>query len=369
MQKGIREVLANEEISLTELFQLFYQRRKIIYISMVVILFLGIVKSCTSPDEYESIAIKLSEAEKNENGLGNLGSLAGFAGMNLSSMNGANTRATFSPEMYPKLLSSKHFLVGLINQEFYFSGLNQTMTLRDYYLQERPADILTKTFEFIRGIPYLIGALFEKPVSPTGIEAQNDDPIEDRYLYISPQDGYVINQIENKIKIEIEERLIKLSVRMPEPLIAAELNTIVFDKILEYVTSYKIEKQKVNLNFIGESTVEAEENFKKAQLNLANFRDSNQGIISQRARTKEEQLEAEFNLSFQLYSTLKQELENSKIELKRETPVFSSFQDAIVPNTTANTTLLKIILFSLVGGFFLGIFLIMIFLIRDFIKS
>jgi len=369
MQKGIREVLAKEEISLTELFQLFYQKRNIIYISMVVILFLGMVKSCTSPDEYESIAIKLSEAEKNENGLGNLGSLAGFAGMNLSSMNGANTASTFSPEMYPKLLSSKHFLVGLINQEFYFSQLNETLTLRDYYLKERPADILTKTFEFIRGIPYLIGSLFEKPISPTGIEAKKDVPEEDRYLHISPQDGYVINQLDGKIKIEIDGRLIKLSVRMPEPLIAAELNTIVFDKILDYVTSYKIEKQKINLTFIGESAVEAEENFKKAQLNLASFRDTNQGIISQRARTKEEQLQAEFNLSFQLYSTLKQELENSRIELKRETPVFSSFQNAIVPNATGNTTLLKIMLFSLAAGFFLGIFLIMIFLIRDFIKA
>ena len=369
MQKGIREVLAKEEISLTELFQLFYQKRKVIYFSMVVILFLGMVKSCTSPDEYESIAIKLSEAEKNESGLGNFGSLAGFAGMNLSSMNGANTTASFSPEMYPKLLSSKIFLVGLINQEFYFYELNETLTLRDYYLQERPADLLTKTFEFIRGIPYLIGSLFEKPFSPTEIVTQKVDPEEDRYLHISPQDGYVINQLDGKIKIEIEGRLIKLSVRMPEPLIAAELNTIVFDKILDYVTSYKTEKQKINLSFIGESAVEAEENFKKAQLNLASFRDTNQGIISQRARTKEEQLEAEFNLSFQIYSTLKQELENSKIELKRETPVFSSFQNAIVPNGTANTTFLKIMLFSLAGGFFIGIFLTMIFLIRDFIKA
>jgi len=45
MQKGIREVLANEEISLTELFQLLLSKRKIIYISMVVILFFGIVPS------------------------------------------------------------------------------------------------------------------------------------------------------------------------------------------------------------------------------------------------------------------------------------------------------------------------------------
>lgn len=369
MQKGIREVLANEEISLTELFGLFYQKRRIIYISVVIVLILGIVKSCTSPEEYESVAIKLSEADETKKGMGGIGNLAGLAGVNLPSMSGGNTTTSFSPEMYPKLLSSKPFLVDLINQEFYFSKLNKTMSLRNYYLQERPADIISKTFEFVQGIPYLIVSLFERKGATSETQPQKDSLETDRFLHISPLDGYVINQIENKIKIDIEGRLIELTVKMPEPLIAAEFNTIVFDKILEYVTSYKIEKQKINLSFIYESTDEAEANFKKAQISLASFRDSNQGIISQRARTKEEQLEAEFNLSFQLYSTLKQELENSKIELKRETPVFTSFQDAIVPNSTANTALLKIILFSLVGGFFLGIFLIVIVITRDFIKS
>ena len=368
MQRNIKEVLSDEEISLKELFHLFYQKRKIIYISMVAVLFLGIVKSCTSPDEYESIAIRLSEAERNENGLGGIGSLAGMAGINLSTINAGTADATFSPEMYPKLLFSKPFLVDLIYEEFYFSKLNKKMTLRDYYLQERPADLISKGLDFIFSIPSLVGSIGKSP--PAFIETQPEkNNLEGfTYLHISPEDSYVISKLENNITIDIEDRLIELSVRMPEPLIAADFNTIVFDKILNYVTSYKIEKQNLNLTFIGQSVEEAEENFKRAQLNLASFRDSNQGIISQRALTKQEQLQSELSLSFQLYSTLKQEFENSKIELKRETPVFSSFQNAIVPYNTANTSLFIIILFCLVGGFFLGIFLIMIFLVKDFFK-
>lgn len=369
MQKGIKEVLAKEEISLLELFHLVYQKRKVIYASIIFVILLGLIKSCSSPDEYESVAIKLSEAEKEENGLGNIGGLAGLAGINLAGVSGANSTATFSPEMYPKLLKSKPFLVDLIKQEFFFSDLNKKMAIKEYYLQERPGDLLTKSFEFVTGLPYLIFSVFDKETPSRKEINEKEDVEKTRYLQISPEEGYVINQIEKKIKIEIEDRLIKLSVRMPEPLIAAEFNTIVFDKIVTYVTNYKIEKQEISLEFIKESTDTAEDNFKKAQLNLANFRDSNQGIISQRARTKEDQLDAEFNLSFQLYSTLKQELENSKIELKRETPIFSSFQDAIVPNATANTSPVKILLFSVFGGFFLGVFVVIILLIKDFVKS
>lgn len=369
MKKNIKEVLQNEEISLSDLFQLFYEKRKIIFVTVFAVVLLGLLKSCTSPTEYESIAIKLSEAKTDQNEMGQLGGLAGLAGINLSSVGGGNNITTFSPDLYPKLLASKPFLLDLINEEFFFVSMNKKMTLKDYYLDERPGDIVTKGFEFIIGIPYLIISIFDSEPEFSAELGENKEPSSENYLKITPEEDYVIAKIKEKIKIESEERIITLSVRMPEPMIAAEFNNIVFDKILDYVSSYKIGKQKNSLVFIEESTKEAEEKFKKAQINLASFRDSNQGIISQRARTKEEQLEAEFNLSFEIYSTLKQELENSKIELKRETPIFTTFEEAIIPNGPSNSSPIKIILISMFGGLFLGVMIIMGILFRDFIKS
>lgn len=368
MKKNIREVLQNEEISLSDLFNLFYEKRKIMLVTVFAVVFLGLLKSCTSPKEYESIAIKLSEAKTDQNEMGQLGGLAGLAGINLSSVNGGNNITSFSPDLYPKLLSSKPFLLDLINEEFFFVSVNKKMTLKDYYLEERPGDIVTKAIEFFAGIPHLVTSIFDSEPEFSAVLGENKEPSAEKFLIITPQEEYVIAKIKEKIKIESEERIITLSVRMPEPMIAAEFNNIVFDKILDYVSSYKIGKQKNSLVFIEESTKEAEEKFKRSQINLASFRDSNQGIISQRVRTKEEQLEAEFNLSFEIYSTLKQELENSKIELKRETPVFTTFEEAIVPNRPSNSSPIKIILISIFGGLFLGLVVVMGLLLRDYIK-
>ncbi|MGX7836021.1 hypothetical protein ACWKSR_12795, partial [Campylobacter fetus subsp. venerealis] len=80
--------------------------------------------------------------------------------------------------------------------------------------------------------------------------------------------------------------------------------------------------------FVQERVLEAEGKFQEAQLKLASFRDSNQGIISRRALTKEEQLEFEFNISYNIYNTLKQELEQSTIQMKKETPVFTVMEKA-----------------------------------------
>jgi len=369
MKKNIKEVFQNEEINLNDLFQLFKDKSKVLYIVVVLTVFLGMVKSCTTPIEYESTAIKLSEVETENKGMGQLGGLAGLAGINLGGMAGSDISNTFAPDMYPKLLESKPFLLDLINQEFYFNSKGKKMSIKDYYLEERPNDLLKKTFQFVLSIPYQIIGVFNSPEEPTqAVEIPVlDEDLE--YIFITPSENYVIGEITNKIKIENKGRMIALSVKMPEPIIAAEFNNLVFKKILNYVSSYKIEKQKTNLKFIESSTLEAEENFKKAQNNLASFRDANQGIISQRVRTREEQLDAEFNLSFQVYSTLRQEFENSKIELKRQTPIFTTFEEAVVPNAPSNTSPSKIFFLSIFVGFFLGLFVVFLLLGRDYLKA
>lgn len=369
MKKNIKEVFQNEEINLSDLFQLFKEKRKALYITIVVTVFLGMVKSCTNPIEYESTSIKLSEVGSESSGFGQLGGLAGLAGFNLQGLSGSSNSNTFSPEMYPKLLESKPFLLDLINHEFYFETVGKKMSVKDYFLENRPSDLVSKTIGFVTGIPSFIAGLFssdnDSPIVSGNEESQDD--LE--YTFISPDENYVITEVAGRIKIENEGRMIMLKVKMPEPIIAAEFNNLVFNKILNYVSAYKIEKQKTNLGFIESSALEAEEKFKKAQSDLAYFRDSNQGIISQRARTKEEQLEAEFNLSFQLYSLLKQEYENAKIELKRQTPIFTTFEEAVVPNSPSNTPPVKIFFLTIFIGFFLGHFVIFVLLARDYFKS
>lgn len=369
-RKSIKEVLEKEEIKLTDLFILFAEKKRILFVSILIMVFLGLVKSCTSPAEYESVAIMLSEMEAEGGKMGQLGGLAGLAGINLSGLGGGGSSSSFSPELYPKLLESKPFLLELIQEEFYFETKQKKMSLKEYYLEERPADLISKSIDFTIALPYYLLSLFESnDENPENQGIDSTEEEEKDYVFISPNENYVIAEVKNKIKIESKGRIITLAVKMPEPLIAAEFNVLVFNEILDFVSDYQIEKQRNNLLFIEKSTIEAEENFKKAQLNLASFRDSNQGIISQRVKTREEQLELEGNLAFQLYSTLKQELENSKIELKKETPIFTTFEKAMVPNVPSNSSPIKIIVLSAFLGAFLGGFLIFILLGRDYLKA
>lgn len=368
--KSVREVLQKEEIKVSDLLTLFWEKKRIFYGVLSVTVFLGMVRYFSTPTVYESTAIMLSEVQDDRAQMGQLGAFAGLAGINLSSASGNQLTHSLPPELYPKLIESKPFLLDLIYEEFYFSSKGKSMTVKDYYLEERPDDLLSKALDIIIGVPYVVISWFQSEPATVSSKNQTDgEPAENPYLVLTSDENYVIEEIKQNLKIQNKDRMISLSVKMPEPLIAAEFNRLVFEKILEFVREYKIEKKKTNLDFIQERADEAEKNFKAAQFSLASFRDSNQGIISQRARTREEQLEAEFNLSFQLYSTLKQELENAKIELKKETPIFTSFEKAIVPNAPSNSSPFKIFILCVFIGSFLGLIVNIILLGRDYLRA
>lgn len=350
MKKTAKEIFDKKEINLRELVEYFFERKKTFYWSILVMILLGSLRFFITPKTYESVATKLTEMESNsQSGLGQLSSLASLSGINLPT---SGLNSSMSPEMYPEIIASKPFLVELVNEKFYFQSVSDSLLLKDFLVEDYSSKPLNIIFGGISSIPSRIASLFssDKQIVSPIIESAMEEKGKPEFLIISNEEDLASELLKGRIKIEDEGTMISLSVRMPEAMIAAQLNKIIFDKIVKYVTDYKTKKLRIGLNFIEERTKEAESNFIKSQLALASFRDSNQGIISQRAKTKEEQLQAEFNIAYNLYNSMMQELENSKIQLKKETPIFSDFVPPIVPNSPVNGTYFKIlIIFSFLG--------------------
>jgi uncharacterized protein involved in exopolysaccharide biosynthesis len=220
-------------------------------------------------------------------------------------------------------------------------------------VEEKPGNIVKKTLSFIINLPALILSWFSSadPL-PTNFEESTGD--SSSVLSISGEELFAIAEIKKRIILDEKGKIIKLSVSMPEPVIAAQVNHLILESLIAYVTEYKTEKQRLNLEFIEERVTESEKKFEQAQMKLASFRDSNQGIISQRLQTREEQLQFEFNIAYNIYNTLKQEFEQSAIQLKKETPVFTVLEKAAIPLGASKPNKPLILIFSIFVGLFLG---------------
>lgn len=373
--KSVRQVFAGEEISLVELIKLFTDRKVYVLIGVVIFFVMGVLIALTSPIEYRAEATLLSE-NGGASASSGLAGLAGLAGVSLPGA-GGSSGSSLGPDMYPAILKSQPFLLELMEEKFYFQEKGKEMSLYEYFSEERPGHIFTKAFQFLRGIPARFFALFERSKSwdiPADLsEAPGETGVapeqRSKIVHVTYDQKYVISQLEPRITVEAEGRMIAFSAKMPEPLVSAQLNTIVLQKVVDYVTAYKTEKQRENLKFIQERTIEAEQKFKGAQLRLAEFRDANQGIVTQTARTREEQLQAEYQLAFNIYNGLAQQLEQTKIELKKETPLFTEFEPVTVPLQKSEPSVSGIIITYIAFGVVFGGMAIFVSIVVAFMRE
>lgn len=119
---------------------------------------------------------------------------------------------------------------------------------------------------------------------------------------------------------------------MPEAIAAAQLGQSALILLQSYITKYKIEKAQEQLNFIQERFEVKKAEFEQAQLNLARFRDRNKFMSMAIAKTEEERLQSEYQITFSVYNELAKQLETAKIQVKEETPVLTVIEPITIPN-------------------------------------
>ncbi|WP_338224234.1 GNVR domain-containing protein [Algoriphagus confluentis] len=330
-----------------------FDKKRNLKIAVGIALFLGLIIAFTTPKEYQSTSFFLVESEGNTNPIGQFGALAGLAGINTSQFQAGQMALT--SEIFPDVIQSRDFLNSIGKEEFVFEskgGISQS--LNDYYYEEKPGNLVSKSFNFLLGIPNVVLAWFT-PAPPVPTESTAVQAVEEEnYLRFSSKELYAINQLKKRILVDEKGKTIRLTVTMPEPLISARVNALVMEKLIAYVTEYKLKRQRINMEFIQQRVAETQEKFNQAQLDLASFRDANQGLISQRARTREEKLQFEFNIAFNVYNSLKQEAEQTQIQLKKETPVFTVLEKAAIPLGPSKPNRPLILIFSVFLGFFVG---------------
>lgn len=372
----VREIFSSDEISILALVQLFYRRRKFVFYSMAIFFVIGALVGSTTTYEYTSQSRILSEnrGSSSKNIGGAFSKILGLGGGGGSLSN--SSISDLSTELYPEIIQSEPFLLGLMKEEFYFQETGERMTLQSYLRGKSTGHIFSKFYNFLSGMPSRFFRLFERKKKWNVSVKQKPDStqvVEDKSPFtianISGEEKHAMSRLKSRIEIESEGRIITLSVTMPEPVASAELNRVVLEKIIEYVVAYRTEKQRDNLRFIEERFVEAQNRFHVVQMRLADFRDSNRRISSARARTKQEQLESEYNLTFNIYKRLAQQLEEAKIQLKKDTPLFTEFEPVSVPRGKSEPNIPRTIILYLVMGAFLGFVSIAIVIFMEYRSS
>lgn len=311
---------------------------------------LGVLVSIITPVSYNSTVQVLPENASRPAPTG-FGGLARQFGVSTMSQN----QEGIPVDLYPNIIRSRTFLHQLLNfevQDSYGESKTIAFHLADYQANE----IYYVIDRFTVNLPNTILRGFRRMLS-TDSDSENitTSSNQDRVSF-TKREYELIDQLNNRISVNRSDLtgLVSISVTMHDPVLATDIATQIVEQLTEYIVNYRTAKVRNDVSFIEHRHHDAKVRYEVAQAALATFRDENRGNLTAIARTNEQRLLSEYNLTFNLFNTLSEQLEQARIKLQEETPVVSVLEPAIVPvNRSApkrTRTVLTYIILGIIAG-------------------
>ena len=284
----------SDEIDLIELFKTAWKGRKQIIIVSFVFVLMGVAAALLSPFIYTSSTTFINSQTESSSGSG-LSGVASLVGISLGGMSsGSDIPAT----MYPQIGESIEF----------------NRVLLDSYIDEKKQIKLGGFLADYNGI--------EKSVT------ENSNK-----LFVSKYENNLFKVLKDVISISVNQKdgFVTISANMPESEYAANTCINARDILQKTVINSRIKSAKQKLDYSEKQLASKRIEFEEIQNKLAYFNDSNLNLVTSSVLNQRDKLEAEFQIINAVMIELSKQVEQRKLQVSEDTPVFSIIKEASMP--------------------------------------
>ena len=283
----------------------------------------GAVYTQSLPAYYECQVMLVPELSLSGSSSGSLTSLASTFGVKLG-VGESKEMDAITPNLYPDLMNSVDFKGSLFDIKVHRKDSSKIMNYYDYLL-------------YYQQKPWWINLFMGK------------DSIKNEKLntfMLTKQQTRIMKAIQKNVVCDVDEKtgVITISVTDQDPLIAATMADSVQSRLQEFITKYRTNKARNDLENTKKLCMEAKQRYEKARQLYGSFSDSNQDLILESVRSKREDLENDMQLQFNTYNSLAANLQASYAKVQEVTPAFTTLQSATMPIEKAGPQGKKIVL-------------------------
>jgi uncharacterized protein involved in exopolysaccharide biosynthesis len=325
------------EISLIDLINFIKKYFLILIFAALASGIIGIIYSFTLPRKYTAQTILLPEYS--------MGGGNSFFSMAVGNDKGGAEKLT--PDLYPNILNSAPFGKYLLTIPVADENNVQYQTLKQYLLRDSTISLYNR--------------FFSAPKESTAPKKVVASPQLSNIMILSGEESGLVRTATSLIAATVDGKngIITLECELTDPYVAAILVESSKNYLINYVEDYRTSKTSEQVSFLEKQVIEAKRRQRDAEYALQSYRDHNRNAFLNVARIEEQRLQAEYTLSQSIYTDLTVKLEQAKIKVKEEKPVFKVLEPSRVPldKSSPKRSIIGVI-FALFGGLFTLIYIV-----------
>ena len=278
---------------------------------------------------YYRCNILLAPEVNNSLGNGGISSLVSSFGIDIGDMAGADA---LYPELYPDIMESRDFQTRLFPVRVRtLEGDIDT----DYYDYLKNYQALAWWGYPKRWIGSLLSVFKEKEIVYTGAGGgKGGGP---NAFALTREQTRIADAIGKKVSCSIDTKTytITISVEDQDKLICATLADTVRVMLQQFITQYRTNKARVDMEYYRGLAENAKAEYEEARRKYAEYSDANNDVVLARLATEIEERENDMQLKFNTYSTMTTQYEAARAKVQERTPAFTIVQGASIPDKPA----------------------------------
>jgi capsular polysaccharide biosynthesis protein len=313
----------NKRIDLKSVFNTLLSNKKLFIIVWLVTFVLSCLWILPQPRYYVA-KVTIAPESTDSKELGNLTSLAANFGVNLGD---GNSDAIY-PQLYPDLMQSTRFLVGLLDIKVKTKDGEVETDYYDYLNNYQKKNIIFLPFAAAKE---WIQSLFDSEESdsePVPIDGRHFNPFE-----LSKHTNEIIEGVQSKVKCSysMTTNVVTVEVLDQDPLVCALMADSIKEHLQVFLTDYRTKKARVDYEHYKKLTEEAKTNYEDACKKYASYSDSHLNVARKSFMVELQSLESDMQAKYNIYTAMDTRREAALAKVQERTPAFTELINATVP--------------------------------------
>ncbi len=346
-EKNLNIPEEEEGIDIIALVKSLWKGKWTIVIWTAVFMVLGLVAALTMQRKYSVSTVMVPQVDSGSKS--SLSSLASLAGFDLSSM---TSGADLSPLIYPQIVNSVPFRKELMYTPLHYEGVDTAVSMFTYAYEIAKPSVMGNIKKYTIGLPFVILKAIrgEKPDVVMPDDGNGEEA--PKPLALTKDEYDLIKNIGENVNLAVDKKegYITLSVTGTEPVQTTELAMKAQQLLQEEITRFRVEKSQSQLDYIQARYDEVKKETEAYQERLAVLTDRSQNLTGTRDKIEHDRIQSKYTISNSVYGELAKQLEQAKMQVKKDTPVFTIIQPIQVPNQPSNSRAKTLIVWTFLGG-------------------